>query len=89
MRCFGRALLLLLLISLPAFGQENGKVPLVGVLLVNAAANPEPVVPLFRNALAALGYVEGRNLRLDFRLLRVMPSAFRRWPKRWPRKTLR
>jgi putative ABC transport system substrate-binding protein len=51
----------------PAWAQEAGKMPLVGVLLINTAANPEPVVPLFRNALAALGYVDGRNVRLDFR----------------------
>jgi hypothetical protein len=58
---------LLLLVSLPALGQENGRALLVGVLLVSKSANPEPVVPLLRKALAALGYVEGRNLRLDFR----------------------
>jgi putative tryptophan/tyrosine transport system substrate-binding protein len=51
----------------PALAQEAAKAPLVGVLLINTAANPEPVVPLFRDALVALGYVEGRNLRLDFR----------------------
>jgi putative ABC transport system substrate-binding protein len=51
----------------PASAQETGKMPLVGVLLINTAANPEPVVPLFRDALAALGYVDGRNLRLEFR----------------------
>ena len=67
MWCFARALLLPLLISFPALGQENGRAALVGVLLVNAAANPEPVVPLLRQGLAGLGYVEGRNLRLDFR----------------------
>jgi putative tryptophan/tyrosine transport system substrate-binding protein len=60
-------LLLLLLISLPALGQENGRAPLVGVLLVNEAANPGPAVLLLRQGLAALGYVEGRNLGLDFR----------------------
>ena len=47
--------------------QHRRKSALVGVLLINTAANPEPVVPLFRNALAALGYVEGSNVRLDFR----------------------
>ena len=67
MCCVARALSLLLLISLPALGQENGGAPLVGVLLVNAAANPEPVVSLLRQGLAGLGYVEGHNLRLDFR----------------------
>jgi putative tryptophan/tyrosine transport system substrate-binding protein len=67
MWCFACALSLLLLISPLALGKENGKAPLVGVLLVNAAADPSPVVPLLRRALAGLGYVEGRNLRLDFR----------------------
>ncbi len=60
------AAILLLGIALPAWAQEAGKAPLVGVLLINTAADPEPVASLFRNALAALGYVDGRNLRLEF-----------------------
>ena len=67
MRSLSAALVLWLCISLAASAQQAGKAPLVGVLLINTAANPEPVVPLFRNALAGLGYVEDRNLRLDFR----------------------
>jgi putative ABC transport system substrate-binding protein len=67
MRRIAGVLLLSLCVALPALAQEAGKTPLVGVLLINMAANPEPIVPLFRNALAALDYVEGRNLRLDFR----------------------
>jgi putative ABC transport system substrate-binding protein len=50
-----------------AFAQGPGRVPLVGVLLINMEANPQPAVPLIRDALAGLGYVEGRNLRLNFR----------------------
>ena len=61
------ALALSLCLASPALAQDAGKAPLVGVLLINTAANPKPVVPLFRDALAALGYVEGRNLRLEFR----------------------
>jgi putative ABC transport system substrate-binding protein len=53
--------------GVPAAAQDPGKASLVGVLLINAAAHPDPVVPLFRDALATLGYVGGRNLRLDFR----------------------
>ena len=64
---FAATLTLWLCVAFPALAQDVGKAPLVGVLLINAAANPEPVVPLFRKALAALGYVEGRKLRLDFR----------------------
>jgi putative ABC transport system substrate-binding protein len=60
------AAVLLLGIALPAWAQDAAKAPLVGVLLINTAADPEPVASLFRNALAALGYVEGRNLRLEF-----------------------
>jgi len=67
MRCLTATLVLWLCISLAASAQQAGKAPLVGVLLINTAANPEPVVPLFRNALAGLGYVDDRNLRLDFR----------------------
>ena len=60
------ALALSLCLASPALAQDGGKAPLVGVLLINTAAHPEPVVPLFRNALAGLGYVEGRDLHLDF-----------------------
>jgi putative ABC transport system substrate-binding protein len=56
-----------LCIASPASAQEAAKAPLVGVLLINAASNPEPVASLYRDALGALGYDEGRNLRVDFR----------------------
>jgi putative ABC transport system substrate-binding protein len=67
MKWLACALALSLCVAPPASAQEAAKAPLVGVLLINTAANPEPVVPLFRNALAGLGYVEDRNLRLEFR----------------------
>ena len=67
MRHMAAAVALWLFLLSPALAQEPAKEPLVGVLLVNAATNPEPVVPLLRKALAALGYVEDHNLRLDFR----------------------
>src|SRR6516225_1288935 len=76
MRCLTATLVLWLCISLAASAQQAGKAPLVGVLLINTAANPEPVVPLFRNALAGLGYVEDRNLRLDFRFAEGHPDRF-------------
>jgi putative ABC transport system substrate-binding protein len=46
---------------------EEGSIPVVGVLLINTAADPEPARSLFRNALAVLGYVDRHNLRLEFR----------------------
>ncbi len=52
---------------IPALAQDAPRLPLVGVMRIGAAANNEPFATLFREALAALGDVEGRNLRLDFR----------------------
>jgi putative ABC transport system substrate-binding protein len=52
--------------SIPALAQDAPRLPLVGVMVTGSAANA-PSTTLFREALAALGYVEGRNLRLDFR----------------------
>jgi len=67
MRCLTAALVLWFFISLAASAQQAGKIPLVGVLLVNTAADPEPARSLLQESLAALGYVEGRDLRLQFR----------------------
>ena len=60
----------------PAWAQEAGKMPLVGVLLINTAADPEPARSLFHDALAALGYVEGRNLRLEYRFAEGQTKRF-------------
>jgi hypothetical protein len=87
MWCFAGALSVLLLIALPALGQDNGRAPLVGVLLVNTATDPAPVAPLLRRALGGLGYVEGRNLCLDFRFAEGHAELLRRSPKSWPLKT--
>jgi len=53
--------------SIAALAQNAARLPLVGVMRTGAAADNEPFATLFREELAALGDVEGRNLRLDFR----------------------
>jgi putative ABC transport system substrate-binding protein len=50
-----------------AFAQDTERLPLVGVMWTGAAANSEPFATLFREELAALGDIEGRNLRINFR----------------------
>ncbi len=48
---------------------QNGKnLPLVGVLRLNTPENVEPVPTIFRNTLAAMGQVDGRDIRIEFRL---------------------
>jgi putative ABC transport system substrate-binding protein len=53
---------------LPSFAQNRAELPLVGVLRINSAANTEPTATLLRDELAALGDIDGKNIRLDFRL---------------------
>ena len=60
--------LLALCAAVPAFAQDMTQLPLVGVLRINSAANNEPTATLLRDELAALGDVDGQNIRLEFRL---------------------
>src|SRR3954447_4764143 len=73
-------LLLVLLLSIggtgPAIAQGPGALPLVGVLRVNTAENVEPFPTVFRNALAALGQVDGQNIRIEIRLAEGHPERF-------------
>jgi putative ABC transport system substrate-binding protein len=68
--------LVVLLCAVGVGSAQAANVPLIGVLLINKATNPQPVVPLIRNALAALGYAEDHNLRLDFRFAEADPERF-------------
>lgn len=54
-------------VPLPSGAQQN-PLPIVGVMRINTADNVEPFPTVFRNALAALGKVEGRDIRIDLRL---------------------
>jgi putative ABC transport system substrate-binding protein len=53
--------------ALTAHAQDPARLPLVGVMVTGPADNFEPLATLFREELAARGYVEGRELRVDFR----------------------
>jgi putative ABC transport system substrate-binding protein len=52
----------------PAFAQNANNLPVVGILRSNTADSVEPFATGFRNALAAIGLVDGRNIRLEVRL---------------------
>ena len=60
--------LLYLCAGFPASAQTVSNIPLVGVLRLNTPENVEPVPTIFRSSLAALGQVDGRNIRIEFRL---------------------
>jgi hypothetical protein len=62
------ALAVWLCAAIPAFAQDLARLPLVGVLRINTAANNETGATELRDALAALGDIDGKTIRLDFRL---------------------
>jgi putative tryptophan/tyrosine transport system substrate-binding protein len=62
------ALTLWLCVAAPVFAQDARNLPLIGVLRINTADTVERAATGFRDALAALGLVDGRNIRIEVRL---------------------
>src|SRR5262245_14635047 len=62
------AFALWLCFAVPAFAQNANNLPVVGILRSNTADSVEPFATGFRDALWALGLVDGRNIRLEVRL---------------------
>jgi len=58
----------------PGFAQNAGNLPLIGWLRINTPDTVEPQATLFKNSLAALGLVDGRNIRLEVRLAEGHPE---------------
>src|SRR5207249_4152432 len=54
--------------AVPALAQDRGQLPFVGVLRIDTPATLGLTSGLLREALAALGYIDGSTIRLDFRL---------------------
>jgi hypothetical protein len=68
-------LLVWLCTTVLAMAQDAARLPLVGVLQV---INIEPSATMLRGALAALGHIDGKTFRLDFR----PPPGFPSWQQR-------
>src|ERR1700758_294837 len=64
----GLILFLWLCSAATVFAENSESLPIVGVLRVNTPENVEPFPTIFRNALAVLGQVDGRNIRIELRL---------------------
>jgi putative ABC transport system substrate-binding protein len=65
-------LLLMLALAMPlvpiaAMAQPRGHIPQLGVLDPTPQQRPAPCLPAFQQGLRDLGYVEGQNLRVDYR----------------------
>ena len=53
--------------AMPAFAQNRESLPIVGILRINTADTVEPFATEFKAALAAVGLVDGRNIRIEVR----------------------
>ena len=62
------AFALWLCVGVPALAQKADNLPLVGILRINTPDTVEPAATGFKEALAALGLVDGRTIRLEVRL---------------------
>jgi putative tryptophan/tyrosine transport system substrate-binding protein len=62
--------------AVPAFAQDKAQPPLVGLLRIDTPATLGQTTGPLREALAALGYVDGSTIRLDFRLAEGDPARF-------------
>ena len=58
---------MLFALCLPAEAQQPAKIPRIGVLSLGPAAIPSTRVEAFRQGLRDLGYVEGKNLAIEYR----------------------
>ena len=68
MRRVAAAFALWLCAAIPAFAQNRENLPIVGILRINTPDTVEPFATGFKDALAALGLVDGRNIRIEVRL---------------------
>ena len=57
----------LLAAPLAAEAQQAGKVPRIGFLSVTSPSDRPPLLDAFRQRLRELGWVEGRNIVIDYR----------------------
>jgi putative ABC transport system substrate-binding protein len=73
----GLALSLLFALCLPAEAQQSAKIPRIGLLL--QASPTEPQVEAFRQGLRDLGYVEEKNILLEYRHTEGKPDRLPRF----------
>jgi putative ABC transport system substrate-binding protein len=65
---------MLLALPFPARAQQPAKIPRIGILLVPSASSFSARVEAFRRRLRELGYVEGKNIFIEYRYAEGKPE---------------
>ena len=74
---FGFALCAVLFaLCYPAAAQQSGKIPRIGALFTGPSATATPYVEAFRTGLRDLGYIEGRNIAIEYRWAELRANHF-------------
>jgi putative tryptophan/tyrosine transport system substrate-binding protein len=58
---------MLLALGLPAEAQQSAKIPRIGFLIASTPSNYVTRIETFRQAMRELGYVEGKNITIEYR----------------------
>jgi putative ABC transport system substrate-binding protein len=62
---------------------QQSKVPVIGYLGPGSAAASAQTLAVFRQSLAEAGYVEGRNVAIEYRFAEGQTIGCRRWRLSW------
>src|SRR5262245_22120596 len=65
---------LVLLVSTSAEAQQPGKVPRIGLLIASSPLPASPRTEAFRQGLRELGYIEGKNIVIEYRYAEGKPD---------------
>ena len=70
---------------LTALAQQGNRVRRIGVLMGRDENDPEGKrrYSAFTQALAGLGWTDGRNVRMELRWRAVTSIGYERWPRNW------
>src|SRR5437016_14354475 len=82
-------ILSLLTAPLTSTAQQAAKVPRLGLLIPGSASDFAPRIEAFGHGLRDLGYVEGRNIAIEYRYTEGKVERFPDWRRSWsgPRST--
>jgi putative tryptophan/tyrosine transport system substrate-binding protein len=68
---------LLLAVSVPAAAQQTGKIPRIGFLDPSNASSIAVLLEAFRQELGKFGWIEGKNIVVEFRFAEQRPERLR------------